>query len=239
MLEVHPPHHPTHTWKEFFIHIATICVGLLIAIGLEQSVEAVHRHAERRELIRDMHAEAERNLQVMAPDIKVVTSYEHWTLAVLNMLTAATPANGVITVTLPSQSPALPTYQPSRTVWTVAKANGKVALLSENLAEIYSRVDYEADEYVKSHDERVKAEASEIAVETRLRIQVEPEVTLHLSTADRDELARALAVVYTTSHNTNHWLMSWAGATNGIAHDASTQDDMNAYMRQYVKAMGQ
>ncbi len=239
MLDVHPPHHPTHTWKEFFIHIATICVGLLIAIGLEQSVEAVHRHGERLELIREMHTEAERNLQVMAPDIKVVTSYEHWTLVVLNMLTAATPASGSITVTLPSQSPPLPTHQPSRTVWTVAKANGRVALLSEDLAEIYSRVDYEADEYVKSRDERVKAEASETAVETRLRIQVEPNATLHLATADRDELARALALVYTTSHNTNYWLLSWAGATNGIAHDASTQDEMNAYMRQYAKTTGQ
>jgi hypothetical protein len=37
MLDVHPPHEVTHTWKDFFIHIATIVVGLLIAIGLEQS----------------------------------------------------------------------------------------------------------------------------------------------------------------------------------------------------------
>ena len=43
MLDVHPPHHPTHTWKDFFLHIATIVVGLLIAVGLEQTVEAIHR----------------------------------------------------------------------------------------------------------------------------------------------------------------------------------------------------
>ena len=42
MLDVHAPHSPTHTWKDFFIHIATICIGLLIAIGLEQTVEAIH-----------------------------------------------------------------------------------------------------------------------------------------------------------------------------------------------------
>lgn len=28
-----------HTWKNFFIHVATICFGLLVAIGLEQSIE--------------------------------------------------------------------------------------------------------------------------------------------------------------------------------------------------------
>jgi hypothetical protein len=33
MLDVHPPHEAAHTWKDFFIHVGTICVGLLIAIG--------------------------------------------------------------------------------------------------------------------------------------------------------------------------------------------------------------
>lgn len=28
MLDVHPPHEATHTWTDFFIHIATIVVGL-------------------------------------------------------------------------------------------------------------------------------------------------------------------------------------------------------------------
>jgi hypothetical protein len=39
MLNVHASRESIHTWKDFFIHIATICVGLLIALGLEQTVE--------------------------------------------------------------------------------------------------------------------------------------------------------------------------------------------------------
>ena len=31
MLDVHPAHHAASSWKEFFIHIATIVLGLLIA----------------------------------------------------------------------------------------------------------------------------------------------------------------------------------------------------------------
>ncbi len=38
MLDVHPPHKAAHTFKDFFIHIATIVIGLLIAVGLEQTV---------------------------------------------------------------------------------------------------------------------------------------------------------------------------------------------------------
>ena len=49
MLEVHPPHHAASSWRDFFIHIATIVIGLLITIGLEQTVERIHQHYELRE----------------------------------------------------------------------------------------------------------------------------------------------------------------------------------------------
>jgi len=46
MLEVHAPHETIHSWKDFFIHIATITIGLLIAISLEQAVEYVHHRRQ-------------------------------------------------------------------------------------------------------------------------------------------------------------------------------------------------
>ena len=55
MLDVHPAHHAATTWRDFFIHIATIVLGLLIAIALEQTVEYFHhRHqvADAREALR-------------------------------------------------------------------------------------------------------------------------------------------------------------------------------------------
>ncbi|HEV2619042.1 MAG TPA: hypothetical protein VGU23_03795, partial [Acidobacteriaceae bacterium] len=42
MLDVHAPHETVHTWKDAFIHIGIICVGLLLAIGLENLVEHFH-----------------------------------------------------------------------------------------------------------------------------------------------------------------------------------------------------
>jgi hypothetical protein len=58
MLEVHAPDAAMHTWKSIFIRIAAICVGLLIAVALEQSVEALHRHHEVAALRQDLHAES-------------------------------------------------------------------------------------------------------------------------------------------------------------------------------------
>jgi hypothetical protein len=48
MLEVHPPHAGIQPRKDFFIHVATITLGLLIAIGLEQCVEYVHHLGQLR-----------------------------------------------------------------------------------------------------------------------------------------------------------------------------------------------
>lgn len=61
-MEVHPPEHPIHTWRDFLIHIATIVVGLLIAIGLEQTVVQVEHHHEVAETRERLHEERETNI---------------------------------------------------------------------------------------------------------------------------------------------------------------------------------
>ena len=60
MLDVHPPHTTPHSWRDFFIHIATITVGLLIALSLEQTVLAFHHREQRHQLEHDLRAEAEK-----------------------------------------------------------------------------------------------------------------------------------------------------------------------------------
>jgi len=57
MLDVHAPHQSVHTWKDFFIHIATIVVGLLIAIGLEQTVEHFHHRHQVAEVRDSLNVE--------------------------------------------------------------------------------------------------------------------------------------------------------------------------------------
>jgi hypothetical protein len=41
-LDVHAPHHRVEGWKDFFIHLLTISVGLLIAVGIEGCVAKVN-----------------------------------------------------------------------------------------------------------------------------------------------------------------------------------------------------
>ena len=89
MLDVHPPHHPTHTWRDFFIHIATIVVGLLIAVGLEQTVEAIHhRHqvAETREALRKERAINQIEFQIATTEWRRYVPILQTDLAVLHFL---------------------------------------------------------------------------------------------------------------------------------------------------------
>jgi hypothetical protein len=68
MLEVHPPHQAAHSWRDFFIHIATIVLGLLIAIGLEQIVERIHEHYELRVAREALEREFQSNRANLAAD---------------------------------------------------------------------------------------------------------------------------------------------------------------------------
>jgi hypothetical protein len=72
MLDVHPPHHPTHTWKDFLVHIATITVGLLIAIGLEQAVEYVHHRHQLQKARDEIREELHRNGKAAAAQMECI-----------------------------------------------------------------------------------------------------------------------------------------------------------------------
>jgi hypothetical protein len=68
MLDVHPPHESIHTWRSFFVHIATIVVGLLIAVALEQGVERLHEHYGLIKVREELARELEGNRAVLAED---------------------------------------------------------------------------------------------------------------------------------------------------------------------------
>ncbi|HWZ51452.1 MAG TPA: hypothetical protein VNW54_08305 [Granulicella sp.] len=72
MLDVHPAHHAASSWKEFLIHIATIVLGLLIAVGLEQIVEYLHHRNELRLAREELRAEVEENRDITTRDIQYI-----------------------------------------------------------------------------------------------------------------------------------------------------------------------
>ena len=89
MLDVHAPHERVHSWSDFFIHIATIVIGLLIAVGLEQTVEYFHHRHQAREGLELLRREVDANRASLQFDSKVLDFSEreqHANLGVLQRL---------------------------------------------------------------------------------------------------------------------------------------------------------
>ena len=65
-MEVHPPHKPIHSVKEFMVHLLAITIGLLIALALEGPVEWIHHRHLAQEAREDIHQEILDNRQNVA-----------------------------------------------------------------------------------------------------------------------------------------------------------------------------
>jgi len=75
-VDVHPPHQPIHTWRDFFIHLITITIGLLIALSLEGLVEMVHHHNLVNEARADLRSEMMSNHTRVAGNLAEVRADE-------------------------------------------------------------------------------------------------------------------------------------------------------------------
>jgi len=193
MLDVHPPHEAAHTWKDFFIHIATIVVGLLIAIGLEQTVEAIHHAGERRELISELREEADGNVTTLRRDINVLLSEAEWDISAIAALQSAPSKGGIVSVTLPKHKPFGHNSQPNRSVWTIATGNGRAALLPEARAHAYELMDRGATQVLTATESRNIASVALHQLELQLQTAFFPGAALAIPEKDRPAVIENLA----------------------------------------------
>ena len=232
MLDVHPPHAAAHTWKDFFIHIATIVIGLFIAVGLEQSVEAIHHRRERDVLVEEMRLEAERNIRLLHTDIDRNLEKAAWNRAILTALQTAHPQYGILTATLPTHEPFLPQIVPSRAVWSVAKTNGKVALLSEREAEIYDRLDTNSESEARTQQAQALALTALQSQAIRLNLHLASGATIHIPAADLPALTQALADTIAAADADSLRCAFYLGASRAVDDRVHDRDDMWPYLQQ-------
>lgn len=152
MLDVHAPHAAVQTWKDFFIHITIITIGLLIAIALEQCVESLHHVYQRHQLQHDLLEEAKRNREILTADLEL-QSQSAWFRSLLSAAKSI-PAGGQASFTLPPM-PCIPGtvgangmdavvrtkyFAPSEAVWSTARDAGLIIRLPVEEARMYSRL---------------------------------------------------------------------------------------------------
>jgi hypothetical protein len=125
MLDVHAPHEPIHTWKSFFIHIATIVIGLLIAVGLEQTVEYVHHRHLASEARANIQQELIQNASLLQQNIDRLRADQQSLEKNLELLDASTP--DAQTILALQYSWVL--RRIADAAWTAARTDGSIALI--------------------------------------------------------------------------------------------------------------
>ena len=116
ILDVHAPHEPIHSWKGFVIHIATITIGLLIAIGLEQLVEYFHHQHQAAAIVGKLRAESYVNIVVVRSDVENCDQ----TLAAIKAIGDSLDQKPKASPAPPWMPPVLPEariYKPSDAQW--------------------------------------------------------------------------------------------------------------------------
>ena len=180
MIDIHPPHHAATTRRDFLIHLGTVVLGILIAIGLEQSVEYFHhRHlaAEARDALA-----AERVTDENSNNLNIFATQRHQRdlqhdLAVLHALRAHQP---------PPRGPFIvrhPRYLYLQDEWLKVHQSGTINYLTGNLKPIDYRYEVQnafTDRYNRSNEDLTRAAAVLRTEHDRLKMSFED----NLATAD-------------------------------------------------------
>ncbi|MGA8940246.1 MAG: hypothetical protein WB439_13875 [Acidobacteriaceae bacterium] len=154
MIDVYPPEHTPHTWRDFFIHIATIVVGLVIAIGLEQGVEYFHHRNEVHEARRALAAEHQENIRRYHANIKSHLTDEaflHNNLRIFQYLAAHphAPAN-----TLPGAIIwPIGITEPETAAWTTAQQTGVLELMPREEVASYAAEYYSLNQALQVYQQ--------------------------------------------------------------------------------------
>jgi hypothetical protein len=69
-MDVHPPHGPIRSWKDFTLHLLTITIGLVIALALEAAVQSMHHRLMVKEARANLRREIVENQKLYTQNLR-------------------------------------------------------------------------------------------------------------------------------------------------------------------------
>jgi hypothetical protein len=241
MLDVHPPHNPTHTWRDFFIHIATIVIGLIIAVGLAirrshpppASTASASGGCPGR--VRGQHCPGRHNLHHIDLDMA-------WLFELQNRIQTLHTPEGKKSFTYPPPPDGYPGDPHStdrslflEAVWSNARQAAIIDLLPQNDAQLYSRYYSIMDVQLHAFDNLIEDWEKIPAFEFPFRTgsASAPLEVERMSDAQIDQDAAVVAQVY-MSAQFNMRLLQVFQAWNAQAVGPRTLPDVAQYLKTHV-----
>jgi hypothetical protein len=156
-VEVHPPHKAIHSVNEFMVHMLAITLGLLIALGLEATVEWLHHRSLVREARENITEEMRENQRNLAAELKALPA-EKTQLKTMLEVTANPQRTGSSNTTTPEFQ--WKVTRLSDAAWNTAGTSGALAHMQYAEARRYSQIymmqqmfNGTMDKYVESREE--------------------------------------------------------------------------------------
>jgi hypothetical protein len=146
-MDIHAPHQPVHSWRDFFTHIAIITIGLFLALMLEAGVDWLHhRHLvhQARENIRheleDNHKGAQKDLALLDKNIQL---QKNNIAAIHGLMTNGEKFRGSVANSFAFDSP-------DTSAWRTARDSGALGYMPYEEVQRYSDI-YSTGEFVQTH----------------------------------------------------------------------------------------
>ena len=146
-MDIHAPHQPVHSWRDFFTHIAIITIGLFLALMLEAGVDWLHhRHLVRqaRENIRleleDNHKAAQKDLVLIDNNIQLQKDN---IAAIHSLMADGEKFHGSVSNRFSFDSP-------ETSAWQSARDTGALGYMPYDEVQRYSDI-YSMGEFVQTH----------------------------------------------------------------------------------------
>jgi len=156
MLDVHAPHESVHGWRDFLLHLFTITIGLLIALGLEGCVEWQHHRHLVHEAEQSLHTEIQSNarlLTAITADIHTQQAALQHDVEVLDFAIK----NGKF----PAHSSMLINFRIStfdNVSWSTAQSTGALGYMDYATAQEYSSI-YQTQNFFDTSEEQTARDA--------------------------------------------------------------------------------
>jgi hypothetical protein len=129
-MDIHPPSGPTHSFKDFAIHILIVTIGILIALGLE----GVRENRKEHQQVAEARASFQRELRLNQRQLKVemagVRKVDADLKTALTMLPDAAKAPAELAKQVAGLDPGFNIFR--TTAWDAAIASGVLSHMDED-----------------------------------------------------------------------------------------------------------
>jgi uncharacterized membrane protein YccC len=159
-MDVHPPHKPITNASEFFLHLFTITIGLLIAVGIEGAVSYFHHRHLVHEAEATLREEIEHNAKSLSSALDTIHQEQkaiNDDLAALKRIQAHPDDEKAQHASLNAQFRMLGLED---TAWKTAQATEALTYMPYDKAQQYSDIYSAQETFTRAEEKQLEDEAA-------------------------------------------------------------------------------